>query len=105
MTNGTTYYFVVSAVGPGGESGNSSEAGATPVAPKAKCDFDQDGDVDQADFGRFQACFTGPGVAQDDPACTGAKLDTDDDVDQDDFTLFRGCLSGPGTLADPHCVN
>jgi DNA/RNA endonuclease G (NUC1)/fibronectin type 3 domain-containing protein len=30
--NGTTYYYVVSAVGPGGEGANSSEASATPQA-------------------------------------------------------------------------
>jgi hypothetical protein len=105
LTNGTTYYFVVSAVGPGGESGNSDEASATPTQPKAKCDFDQDGDVDQADFGWFQACFTGPGAIQTDAACAGAKLDTDDDVDQDDFTVFRRCLTGPGEIADPGCTN
>ena len=33
VTNGTKYYYVISAVGPGGESLPSSEASATPVAP------------------------------------------------------------------------
>jgi fibronectin type 3 domain-containing protein len=32
-TNGTAYYYVVSALSSGGESGNSSEASATPNAP------------------------------------------------------------------------
>jgi len=33
LTNGTTYYYVVTAVNSGGESGNSSQASATPQAP------------------------------------------------------------------------
>jgi xyloglucan-specific exo-beta-1,4-glucanase len=35
LTNGTTYYYVVTAVNTGGESANSSQASATPVAPPA----------------------------------------------------------------------
>jgi len=35
LTNGTTYYYVITAVGPGGESGNSSEVSATPAVPPA----------------------------------------------------------------------
>jgi fibronectin type 3 domain-containing protein len=33
LTNGTTYYYVVTARNGGGESGNSTEASATPQAP------------------------------------------------------------------------
>ena len=35
LTNGTKYFFVVTAVNSAGESGNSNEANATPIAPTA----------------------------------------------------------------------
>jgi fibronectin type 3 domain-containing protein len=35
LTNGTTYFFVVSAVNSSGESGNSNQASATPIAPSS----------------------------------------------------------------------
>ncbi len=72
--------------------------------PLAPCDFDQDHDVDQADFGRFQRCYSGPGVPQPDSNCTGADLEQDNDVDSGDFSLFLGCLSGPGAVADTLCA-
>ena len=71
----------------------------------AACDFDQDGDVDMEDFGRFQACLTGPYVPQNDPNCVNALLDADTDVDQADMTRFRKCLSGAGIPAAPSCAN
>lgn len=66
-------------------------------------DFDADGDVDQADFGQFQACLTGPGVFQPIIECTPALLDEDEDVDQDDFGIFQACYSGPGVPASDTC--
>jgi hypothetical protein len=68
-------------------------------------DIDHDGDVDQADFGRLQACLTGATIPQTDPNCQDARLDADDDVDQDDVAGFRRCISGPGQPASQNCVN
>ncbi len=66
-------------------------------------DFDQDGDVDQSDFGYLQVCYSGSGIHQDDPACFDARLDEDLDVDRDDFGIFQGCMSGSDVPADPQC--
>jgi PKD repeat protein len=66
-------------------------------------DFDEDFDVDQEDFGRFQVCFTGSGYSQNDPACAAALLDEDDDVDLADLAILQGCMSGANVLADPDC--
>jgi len=73
-------------------------------SPWAPCDFEPDGDVDQADFGRFQACYTGNGEPQNDPACRRARLDGDEDVDLNDFGKFQLCVSGPNVAADPNCA-
>jgi Tol biopolymer transport system component len=72
-----------------------------PVAP---ADLDKDGDVDQVDFGLFQACQSGQSVPQPDPTCTGALLDEDSDVDVYDTMIFLGCMSGQGVPADVYCA-
>ena len=58
-------------------------------------DLDGDGDVDQSDFGRFQACFSGPGNDYE-TGCAAADLDLDPDgdVDLDDLGVFQGCMRG-----------
>jgi hypothetical protein len=66
-------------------------------------DFDEDGDVDQVDFGRMQACLTGAGALQMDPLCDRTPLDNDDDTDADDLGIFRDCMSGPGLEPEPAC--
>jgi len=67
-------------------------------------DFDDDGDVDLADFAEFQICALGPAISQTAPVCTDAWLDADDDVDLNDFAIFEGCFGGPDKPADPNCA-
>jgi hypothetical protein len=58
-------------------------------------DMDSDCDVDQEDFGLFQACLSGAGVPQTDPDCIDARLDGNDDVGPEDVAIFLACLGGP----------
>jgi len=67
-------------------------------------DLDGDGDVDQEDFGFFQACLSGTSVPHE-PGCEDADLDSDTTVDQNDFAIFQGCMSGANVPADPDCAN
>ncbi len=69
----------------------------------AFADFDGDLDVDLEDFGHIQACMTGYGNPQTDPACLDARLDADADVDDTDLLIFHRCHSGAGVPADPNC--
>jgi hypothetical protein len=66
-------------------------------------DVDADGDVDQSDFGLFQACISGPGMAQIDPRCESMRFDGDTDVDFDDFGILQACMSGANICPDPNC--
>jgi len=74
-----------------------------PIESLVAADFDNDCDVDAADFQHFKTCALGPAVAQTDPACADARLDADGDVDLDDFGIFQRCYSGAGNPADPNC--
>ncbi len=66
-------------------------------------DFDGDRDVDQQDFGHFQACYSGSGKLAE-AGCEDAVLDMDGDVDENDFAVFMSCLSGADNPADPNCA-
>jgi len=68
-----------------------------------RADSDGDGDVDQEDFGRFQVCFSAPGVPAVPADCGFADLDGDTWVDQVDCGLFLACVSGPGVAVEPDC--
>ena len=76
-----------------------------PGCPDPFADIDNDGDVDQEDFGHFQACLTGTSVAVTDPDCQDASFDGDSDVDRNDFVIFQACMSGPDVPADPGCTD
>jgi hypothetical protein len=82
--------------------------GGAPVIPITKAyvtlcpvpwaDTDGDMDVDQADFGAFQNCFTGDTVVA--PLSTLCKcLDragTTGTITVEDLSAFMSCFSGPG---------
>ncbi|MHC4676027.1 MAG: immunoglobulin domain-containing protein, partial [Planctomycetota bacterium] len=87
-------------------STNSNSATLTVTGPPvAPGDMDRDGDVDQEDFGHFQACLTGQSILQTDPDCQNALLDADNDVDQNDFGVFQLCMTGAKISADPYCAD
>ncbi len=67
-------------------------------------DFDRDEDVDARDFGHLQACYSGLGIPQSDPACDDALLDGDEDVDPADLQAFLKCFLGPNILPAPDCA-
>lgn len=75
------------------------------VVPLVPGDLNDDCDVDQEDFGRFQACYSGSGITQSSPACFGTRLDNDEDVDQEDVAIFIRCFTGPGVCGDESCLN
>ncbi len=88
----TTYYWRIDEVNPSGTTPGVVWRFTTTGPPG---DFDTDGDVDQADFGHVQVCFSGPSQPLS-PTCENADLDEDGDVDQGDFTVFESCIGGAG---------
>jgi hypothetical protein len=60
-------------------------------------DFDSDGDVDLADFGVFQLCFTGAVTTEslDSECATIFDTDFDADIDLVDFSSFQLNFTGP----------
>jgi len=103
LANGQTYHYAVFAYDSYSPRSYSTgrHASGTPAGP---CDYDRDSDVDQTDWGFFQACLSGAFSPQSDPNCTRMKLDGDDDIDEDDVLLFVLCWSGPASPADPDCL-
>ncbi|MDM8007698.1 MAG: DUF362 domain-containing protein [Phycisphaerae bacterium] len=83
-------------------SDNSETIDVTVVIATVKPDLDMDGDVDEADFGLFQRCYTG--AVQASGACTAADFDGDMFVTHiGDLPVFKNCLSGTGVYPDRDC--
>ncbi|UCD28418.1 MAG: DUF5060 domain-containing protein [Planctomycetota bacterium] len=70
------------------------------VKVKSIADIDDDGDVDQEDFGHFQTCFSGDGRPYGE-GCEDADFDADNDVDLYDYRKFSSCMGG--TNNPPGC--
>jgi hypothetical protein len=67
-------------------------------------DFDHNGTVDQADYDRFAACYTGPGGGPVGPECAAGDFDADGDVDCDDWQFFRLVWTAPTAVPSlPAC--
>jgi hypothetical protein len=67
-------------------------------------DFNEDGDVDLADFSHFQACFNGPNRPYSfENGCADADIDGDGDVDLVDFSSFQACFNGPNRPPNAGC--
>gem|GEM_PF-2096651 len=60
-------------------------------------DANGDWDLDLADFGAFQRCFSGEGVTPGDYNCLTFDHDRDGDVDLDDLAGFTAVMTGPAT--------
>ncbi|GJM25178.1 MAG: hypothetical protein DHS20C16_15930 [Phycisphaerae bacterium] len=72
--------------------------GQDPAACNGPFDFDNDGDVDLADFAVVHDCLGGPGELTPPGGCdpgdfSAADVDTDGDVDLDDFRQFQSLFT------------
>jgi len=90
LPNGIAHYYTAYA-----HDGLNHYASPVQVSsmPLASSDLDRDGDVDQEDFGLFQACYSGSNRPYD-TGCEKADLDIDGDVDRQDFIEFYPCMNG-----------
>ena len=93
---------LVEALGPLEDVANFGLDALDSVMPRIIADFNNDGSVDQADFGLFQQAISGPNALSASPEY--GDLDGDGDVDQNDFGILQNCMSGAGIPGDPDCA-
>jgi len=82
--------------------------GANPC-PTPFADSNLDGDVDQVDFGIFQACYTGELAPPTLPAeCKCFDQDRNGTINSQDYAKFAACVTGPSIqwsqALTPDCV-
>lgn len=92
------YVYTTASGGCGSYGGIGGGQGVTIYQFAILGDYDGDYDIDLADFGSFQLCFTGPGIEPADADCLVFDFDDDNDVDLVDFSGFQLNFSGPTAL-------
>ena len=97
----TTYRWRVDEVNENGRTTGAAWSFTTRGVPG---DIDHDNDVDQADFGLFQACYSSAAETAIPAPCLEADLNRDTLVDQADGLLFLECISSPNVPGDPACI-
>lgn len=102
IANGLTHYYAVCVTD---ATGQTSPLAQTSARPTLSMDFDDDGDVDQSDYGHLQVCFTGTGAPITNPLCFDADLDTDGFAGPTDLARFLACFTGPDIRPDDACAN
>ena len=94
LVRGPTYYYAAFAYD---QIANYAAAALVDGMPLPPGDFDDDGDVDQEDFGILQECYSGSDIPYE-PGCEYADLhppeNPDGDVDLGDFGVFQTCMNG-----------
>ena len=82
----------------------ASMTGALSACSSPRLDLDGDSDVDQVDFGLFQACYTGIVAPLSGSLCVCADTNGDGFVATEDIVAFQKCFSGPMVPANPDCL-
>lgn len=108
-----TISYATTDLSPGIHSATISVTGSNPLNVQTmdvtltvttlKTDIDSDGDVDQSDFGRLQACLNG--VVPVGPECADADLNDDGFVNDSDITLLQACKLGDGVAPASDCMD